>query len=159
MPQAARAAANLAELAGAVATGPKCALGLVPELYVFREKGVFGVLGHRGLLLFSNSSIMYGALFLFCLLFVWRFLALPADKLLRTGVMLALLIMPIYPLIERSWLTVLQAHILEFLLVLGITLIMFLRLVRSAREGNYEARLLLIPFLLMLGAEDANQVG
>jgi len=102
---------------------------------------------------------MYGALFLFCLLFVWRFLALPADKLLRTGVMLALLIMPIYPLIERSWLTVLQAHILEFLLVLGITLIMFLRLVRSAREGNYEARLLLIPFLLMLGAEDANQVG
>jgi hypothetical protein len=55
-------------------------------------------------------------------------------------------------------LTVTQAHTIWFFLVLGITVIIFLRLFRSARAGNYEARLLLVPFLLMMGAEDANQV-
>jgi len=106
-----------------------------------------------------TEVLLLGTMFICCLMFVWRFLALPADKLLRTGIALALLIMPIYPLISGLWLTVLQAHILEFFLVLGITVIMFLRLIRSASAGNYEARLLLVPFLLMMGAEDANQVG
>lgn len=98
-------------------------------------------------------------MFLCCLLFVWRFLALPTDKLLRTCMALALLILPIYPLIQGLWITVAPAHVLEFFVVFGITVIMFVRLFRSASEGKYEARLLLVPFLLMMGAEDANQLG
>jgi len=106
-----------------------------------------------------TDSLLLASLFLFCLLFVWRFLALPTDNLLRTGIVLSLLILTDYPLIQTSGLTVTQAHVILFVLILGITVIMFLRLIRSAGAGNYEARLLLIPFLLMMGAVDANQIG
>ncbi|MGD0912842.1 MAG: SpoIIE family protein phosphatase [Terracidiphilus sp.] len=105
-----------------------------------------------------TDAFLLATLFLFCLLFVWRFLALRTDNLLRTGIVLALLLFPEYLLIQVRWLTVTQAHTIWFFLVLGITVIIFLRLFRSARAGNYEARLLLVPFLLMMGAEDANQV-
>jgi len=106
-----------------------------------------------------TDALLLATLFLCCLLFVWRFLALRTDNLLRSGIVLALLLLPEYPLIQVLWLTVTQAHVIWFFLVLGITVIMFLRLFRSAGAGNYEARLLLVPFLLMMGAEDANQVG
>lgn len=105
-----------------------------------------------------TDALLLATLFLFCLLFVWRFLALPTDKMLRTGIVLALLVLPEYLLIQVRWLTVSQAHVTWFFVVFGITVIIFLRLFRSARAGNYEARLLLVPFLLMMGAEDANQV-
>ena len=70
-----------------------------------------------------------------------------------------MLFLPVYPLMQTTWLSVTHGHILYFILVGGITIVMFLRLIRSAASGNYEARLLLIPFVLMMGAEDGNQIG
>ena len=105
------------------------------------------------------NSLLLSSMFAFCLMFVWRFLAVRRDPLLRTGIVLAFLTLPEYPLTQLRWLSVTQNHVIIFLLVLGITAVMFLRLIRSALAGNYEARLLLVPFLLMMGAADADQVG
>src|SRR5580658_6949522 len=54
---------DLAELASTVAAGSKCALGLVPELYVVREERIFCVLGHRRLPGFFGTSPLCPAAF------------------------------------------------------------------------------------------------
>jgi sigma-B regulation protein RsbU (phosphoserine phosphatase) len=105
-----------------------------------------------------SDSLLFVALFIFCLMFVWRFLAARADMLLRAGITLSLLALTVYPLMINDWISVTAGHILYFMLVATITIIMFLRLIRSAVAGNFEARLLLVPFLLMMGVEDATQI-
>jgi phosphoserine phosphatase RsbU/P len=106
-----------------------------------------------------TNSVLFASMLICCLMFVWRFLGARADILLRTGIALALLLLPEHSLMFTARMTVTIGHILYFVLVAGITVILFMRLIRSSAAGNYEARLLLVPFLLMMGAEDANQVG
>jgi hypothetical protein len=106
-----------------------------------------------------TNSVLFVSMLISCLMFVWRFLGARADMLLRTGIVLALLLLPEHSLMFTARMTVTVGHIIYFVLVAGITVILFLRLIRSSAAGNYEARLLLVPFLLMMSAEDANQVG
>lgn len=102
--------------------------------------------------------ILKSCVFVFCLLFVWRFLGARRDWLQRTGIVLALLLLPGYVLIRMQWISTAQHHRIVFVLVLSIAVIVLQRLIRSAMDGNHEARLLLFPLLLMMGVLAAQEV-
>ncbi len=88
-----------------------------------------------------------GAL-IFWLLFIWRFLGAPADKLLRAGIAILLLV-PIPILLSRpGYVSLTNADLTWAIVPLVLVILVCARLVRLAWKGNREAQLLLIPFLL-----------
>lgn len=94
------------------------------------------------------ATCLSAAMLIFWLLFIWRFLRAPADRLLRTGIALLLLV-PIPALLARWGLvTITDANLSWVIVPLVLVILVIARLVRLAWRGNREAQLLLIPFLL-----------
>ncbi len=95
-----------------------------------------------------GANCLSAALLIFWLLFIWRFLRAPADKLLRTGIVL-LLLAPIPVLFARAgYISVTDASLTWVIVPLVLTILVVARLVRLAWQGNRDAQLLLAPFLL-----------
>ena len=87
-------------------------------------------------------------LHVFWLLFIWRFLRAPADWLLRAGIAI-LLPAPIPILLARQgYLSLNYANLTWVVIPLALVILVVARLVRLAWQGNRDAQLLLVPFLL-----------
>lgn len=85
---------------------------------------------------------------IFWLLFIWSFLRAPADRLLRAGIAILLLV-PIPVLLARlGYVPLTDANLSWVIVPLVLVILVFARLVRLAWQGNREAQLLLVPFLL-----------
>lgn len=94
------------------------------------------------------ANCIEAAMVIFWLLFIWRFLRAPADKLLRTAVVLLLLAPIPSGLAVPGYISVDYADLVWVFVPLILCILVFARLVRLAWAGNHEAQLLLVPFLL-----------
>jgi hypothetical protein len=94
------------------------------------------------------ANCIEAAMVIFWLLFIWRFLRAPADKLLRTAVVLLLLAPIPSGLAVPGYISVDYADLVWVFVPLILCILVFARLVRLAWTGNHEAQLLLVPFLL-----------
>ncbi len=94
------------------------------------------------------ANCIEAAMVIFWLLFIWRFLRAPADKLLRTAVVLLLLAPIPSGLSVPGYISVDYADLVWVFVPLILCILVFARLVRLAWSGNHEAQLLLVPFLL-----------
>ena len=94
------------------------------------------------------ANCIEAAMVIFWLLFIWRFLRAPADKLLRTAVVLLLLAPIPSGLAVPGYISIDYADLVWVFVPLILCILVFARLVRLAWDGNREAQLLLVPFLL-----------
>ncbi len=94
------------------------------------------------------ANCIEAAMVIFWLLFIWRFLRAPADKLLRTAVVLLLLAPIPSGLAVPGYISVDYADLVWVFVPLILCILVFARLVRLAWAGNHEAQLLMVPFLL-----------
>jgi sigma-B regulation protein RsbU (phosphoserine phosphatase) len=94
------------------------------------------------------QNCIEAAIVIFWLLFIWRFLRAPRDKLLYIGIILvALAPIPSW-LAVPGYISVTSANLVWVFVPLAVGILVFARLMRLAVGGNREALLLMIPFLL-----------
>jgi hypothetical protein len=94
------------------------------------------------------ANCIAAAMMIFWLLFIWRFLRAPVDRLLRAGIVL-LLLAPIPSAISVSGhISITSADLVWIAVPLAIGALVCARLARLAWGGSREAQLLLVPFLL-----------
>lgn len=94
------------------------------------------------------ANFMEAAMMVFWLLFIWRFLSAPADKLLRAGIVLLFLAPMPSALAIPGFISINYADLVWIAVPLAIGTLVCARLVRLALRGSREAQLLLVPFLL-----------
>ncbi len=94
------------------------------------------------------ANCIEAAMVIFWLLFIWRFLRAPADKLLRTAVVLLVLAPIPSGLAIPGYISLDYANLVWVFVPLILCILVFARLVRLAWTGSHEAQLLLVPFLL-----------
>ena len=82
------------------------------------------------------------------LFFVWGFVRARPDRLFSTGIVLALLFPVPVILVTLGITTVSDSYIAYALLTLSLGIMIFVRLVRLSAQGNRDAQLFLVPFLL-----------
>lgn len=88
------------------------------------------------------------AMLAFWLLFIWRYLRAPADRLLRAGIAILLLV-PIPILLARQgYISITDANLSWVIVPFALVILVTARLVRLAAQGNRDAQLLLAPFVL-----------
>lgn len=90
--------------------------------------------------------IAIGAIFWF--LFVWSFVRARVDRLLVAGIAIALLIPVGISLSVLGYISVSHFQAVYAVARLSIGIIIFIKLVHLARQGNRDAQLFLLPFLL-----------
>ena len=110
---------------------------------------VFRQIRHTPMLLSVYTHQSVKATMTVCwLFFVWGFVRAKPDRLLAMGIVLALL----FPLpvvgVTLGLTTVSDSYIAYALLTLSLGIMIFVRLVRLAAQGNRDAQLFLVPFLL-----------
>lgn len=94
------------------------------------------------------ATCLNAALLIFWLLFIWRFLRAPADNLLRAGIVIMLLVPIPSWMASQGYINVTQANLIWVIAPLVLSILVFARLVRLAWQGNRDAQVLLVPFLL-----------
>ncbi len=88
------------------------------------------------------------AILIFWLLFIWRFLRIPVDNLLRVSIILLLLAPIPVGLPRYGSISITEANLPWVFISLALAILVFARLVRLAWRGSRYAQFLLVPFVL-----------